>query len=315
MDYEVGNESVSRGGIRSGGGDDGGALPPEVQQPQTPAPQPEPQAEEKSFLDHLEELRWHLLRSVSAIFVFAIAAFASNKVVFGIVLLGPSRVDFLTYQWLCDLSQMLDSPLLCIDKLPFEIQNRTMTGQFSVHIMSSLAIGFVAAFPYAFWEVWRFIKPGLYQNEQQVSRGATFGVTVLFLAGIFFGYFIVTPLSVNFLSNYQVDPSIINEIDLTSYINTVVMITLACGIMFQLPMVVYFLSKVGLVTPVFMRTYRRHAIVIIMLVGAIITPPDVFSQILVAIPVFILYEVSIGISGRVQRQREKEALAFEKGQE
>ena len=255
------------------------------------------------------------MRSVGAIFVFAIAAFLANSFVFGTVLLGPSRLGFFTYQALCDISQMLDSPLLCIEKLPFTIQSRTMTGQFAVHITSSLAIGFACAFPYSFWEIWRFVKPGLHDNEQDVSRGATFGVTALFMLGIFFGYFVVTPLSVNFLSNYQVDPSIINEIDITSYINTVVAITLACGIMFQLPMVVFFLSKVGIVTPDILRTYRRHAIVIIVLIGAVITPPDVFSQVLVAIPVSLLYEASIIISRRVEKKRARELEAVLQGKQ
>lgn len=307
MDYEVGKDSVSRGKKPQGYA---GGLPPEPPQGHNDGQLPDghagdglPEDSEKSFLDHLEELRWHLMRSVGAIFVFATAAFVANEFVFGTVLLGPSRVSFLTYQALCEISQMLDSPLLCIDKLPFTIQSRTMTGQFAVHITSSLAIGFACAFPYSFWEIWRFVKPGLYDNEQQVSRGATLGVTSLFMLGIFFGYFVVTPLSVNFLSNYQVDPSIINEIDITSYINTVVAITLACGIMFQLPMVVFFLAKVGIVTPEIMRNYRRHAVVVIVLIGAVITPPDVFSQILVAIPVSILYEVSIVIAKRVEKQR------------
>ncbi len=307
MDYEVGSDSVSRGKNPNGRG----AVPPTpptttgeqlpAQQPEGPNPIDE--ESEKSFLDHLEELRWHLMRSVGAIFVFAFVAFIFPEIVFTIVFLGPSKTDFLTYQVLCEISQALDSPLLCIEKLPFTIQSRTMTGQFATHILTSIAIGFTFAFPYAFWEIWRFVKPGLYDNEREVSRGATFGVSFLFLMGIFFGYFIVTPLSVNFLSNYQVDPSIINEIDIASYINTVVAITLACGIMFQLPMVVYFLSKVGIVTPEIMRSYRRHAVVIIVLIGAVITPPDVFSQILVAIPVSVLYEISIIISKRVEKKR------------
>jgi sec-independent protein translocase protein TatC len=281
-----------------------------VQQgPAVPAPQAGGEADgaDKPFLEHLEELRWHLIRSVSAIFVFAAIGFMSSSIVFGVILLGPSRPDFLTYRLFCELAELLQSPMLCIDKLPFVIQNRSMMGQFSVHLTSSMAIGFVCAFPYAFWEIWRFVQPGLYPKERAVSRGATAGVTVLFLLGVFFGYFIVSPLSINFLSNYQIDPSILNEIDLTSYINTVVMITLACGIMFQLPMVVYFLAKVGIVTPALMRTYRRHAIVVIMLIGAIITPPDVFSQILVGIPVTILYEVSIIIAARIEKRRQAEA--------
>lgn len=258
-----------------------------------------------SFLDHLEQLRWHLIRSLAAIMIFAIAAFIAKDLVFHTLLLGPSRVDFITYQWLCQLSQLLDSPALCIEKLPFIIQSRKMTGQFSMHITSSFVLGIICAFPYAFWEIWRFVKPGLYPRERKAARGATFFVSLLFLTGVAFGYLIVTPISVNFLANYQLDPSILNEFDIISYISTVITLILACGILFQLPIVVFFLTKAGIVTPAFLRTYRRHAIVVILILGAMLTPPDPFSQLLIAIPLFGLYQVSILISQRVLKREEK----------
>lgn len=262
---------------------------------------------EMSFLDHLEELRWHLIRSLIAILVFSIAAFVSKDLVFHTIILGPSRTDFWTYEMLCKLSTLLNSEALCIDSLPFIIQSRQMTGQFSMHITSSFVIGIICAFPYAFWEVWRFIKPGLYPKERKAARGATFYVSFLFILGILFGYFIVTPISINFLSNYQIDASILNEFDIISYVTTETMLVLACGLLFQLPIIVFFLTKAGLVTPRLMRKYRKHAIIIILVLGAMITPPDPFSQVLIAIPLVGLYQISIFISTRVLK-REAQAL-------
>lgn len=266
-----------------------------------------PYDREMSFLDHLEELRWHIIRALAAIVVFAVLAFVNKHLVFHVIILGPSRPDFLTYQWLCQLGELIQSAALCIDELPFIIQNRTMTGQFTTHLTVSFVSGFIVAFPYVFWEIWRFVKPGLYPAEQKMTRGSTFFVSMLFALGVSFGYFLVAPLSVNFLAHYSVDPSVQNEIDLLSYISTVVMLTLACGLLFQLPMVVYVLSKGGLVTPVLMRTFRRHSFVVILVISAIITPSDVMSQFLVALPLFLLYEISIVISGRVLRSKLKRA--------
>jgi len=261
---------------------------------------------EMSFLDHLEELRWHLMRSIASILVFTIIAFVSKYYVFHVIIFGPARTDFITYRLLCRLGNYLQTSVLCIDSLPFTLQSRTMTGQFTMHITSSVVIGLICAFPYVFWEIWRFVKPGLYPKEQQISRYATFFVSFLFLSGVLFGYFIISPLSVNFLANYQIDETIKNDIDIVSYISTIIMIVLACGVMFQLPIIVYFLSKIGIVTPELMKNYFRHAVIIILLLSAIITPPDVFSQILVALPVTILYGFSILISAKVQRDLQKE---------
>ena len=261
-----------------------------------------------SFLDHLEELRWHLIRSIVSILVFAIIAFLAVDIVWDIVILGPSRPDFWTYRKLCEIGDRLGSNVLCVTELPFIIQSRQMTGQFTMHILSSLVIGLLCAFPYTFWEIWRFIKPGLYDTEKKVSRGATFFVTLLFSMGVLFGYFIVTPLAINFLANYQVASTIQNEFDIISYVTTVSTLVLTCGLMFQLPIVVFFLSKAGLVTPELMRTYRRHAIIIILLISAILTPPDVISQVLIAFPLVFLYQISIFISGVVIRRSKQREL-------
>lgn len=264
--------------------------------------------QEMSFLDHLEELRWHIIRAFLAIAVFAIAAFVAKGIVFGEVILGPSRTDFWTYQMLCRLADLIDTATLCITELPFIIQSRQMTGQFTMHITSSIVVGIVCAFPYAFWEIWRFVSPGLYINERQVARGAVFYVSLLFTIGVLFGYFVLTPLSINFLSNYQIDPSILNEFDIVSYVSTVTTLVLSCGLLFQLPMVVYFLTKVGLVTPELMKRYRRHGIVAIFFLGAMLTPPDPFSQVLIALPLIGLYQFSISICKRVYKKMEHEKL-------
>ncbi len=265
-----------------------------------------------SFLDHLEALRWHLLRSVAAILIFTVIAFLSKSIVFGIIILGPSKIDFLTYRVLCDIAMYLNVPALCIDELPFTIQSRQMTGQFSMHMTSSFVVGFIVAFPYVFWEVWRFISPGLYDQEKNAARGAVFFVSLLFFLGAAFGYYILSPLSINFLSNYRLDPSILNEFDITSYVTTLTMLVLASAIMFQLPVVIYFLSMSGLVTSGMLRTYRRHAIVVILVLAAVITPPDVISQLLIAMPILVLYEAGITIAKRLEKKRALKEAEYER---
>jgi sec-independent protein translocase protein TatC len=259
-----------------------------------------------SFLDHLEQLRWHLLRAISAVFVFTVLAFLNKGFVFGKMILGPSKVDFITYTTLCRVSEALSIPALCIDELPFIIQSRQMTGQFSMHMTSSLVVGLIAAFPYLFWEIWRFVSPGLHLQERNAARGAVFFVSLLFFLGAAFGYFVLAPLSINFLSNYQVDPSIMNEFDITSYISTLSMLVIASAIMFQLPVVIYFLSMSGLITAAWLRSYRRHAIVVILIISALITPPDIISQLLIAMPILVLYEIGINIAKKLEKKKAKE---------
>jgi len=261
---------------------------------------------EMGFLDHLEELRWHLVRSVAAIAVFSVAAFLAKDFIWQKVILGPIYPEFWTYVKLCDLADFLKTPILCLGEIPIEIQNRTITGQFTMHIKSSVIIGLVLGFPYTFWEVWRFVKPGLKNTEKTASRGIVIAVSFLFILGVSFGYFIVTPLSLNFLGNYSLVDSIKNDIDIASIMGLVATLALACGFMFQLPMVTYILSKAGIIGPKVMRRYRRHAIVVILIISAIITPPDVISQVLIALPLSLLYEVSIIISKRINKKLEQE---------
>lgn len=274
-----------------------------------PAPLDQEPEGEMSFLDHLEELRWHIIRSLIAIVVFAIVAFVSKDIIFGMIILGPSNADFWTFQTLCELSSAIGVDAFCIEELPFIIQSRQMTGQFMMHITSSFVVGLILAFPYAFWEIWRFVKPGLYPRERRAARGATFYVSILFALGVLFGYFVIAPISVYFLTNYQIDPSILNEIDIISYVGLVTTLVLACALLFQLPVLVFFLTKAGLVTPELMKQYRKHAIVAILILGAIVTPPDVFSQVLIAIPLILLYQISILISKRVLKRESTEELS------
>lgn len=264
---------------------------------------------EMSFIDHLEELRWHLIRSLIAIMALAIIAFVSVDFIFNTIIFGPAKPDFWTFKMLCQVGDLINSKAICVEEIPFKIQSRKMTGQFTMHITSSFVIGIIVAFPYVFWEFWRFISPGLHLNERKLSRGAVFFVTLLFATGVMFGYYIMSPLAVNFLANYQVSEIVYNEFDITSYVGTVSTLVLGSGILFQLPIVVYFLSKIGIVTPDLMRTYRKHAIVVILILGAMLTPPDPLSQLLISFPLFGLYELSILISRRVHRKRLKEELA------
>lgn len=261
---------------------------------------------EMSFLDHLEELRWHIIRSLIAIVVFAIAAFVAKDFVIGTVILGPSRTDFWTYQKLCELADLIGTPALCIDTLSFELVSRKMSSQFMTHVSVSFFAGLIVGFPYLFWEIWRFIKPGLRPQERKASRGATFSVTVLFSLGVLFGYFMIAPISVRFFSTYQVDPSLQNLFDLSSYISTVTMIVFGCGVLFQLPVIVYFLTKAGIVSSSLMKAYRKHAIIVILVLGAVFTPPDPFSQILIALPLMMLYQMSIVIAKRIERREARQ---------
>lgn len=262
---------------------------------------------EMTFLEHLEELRWHLVRSLMALLVFGLLAFVFKYFVFDIIVLGPSKSDFFTNKWLCQLGQkFLDSKKLCINSERLLLQNIHMTGQFMAHIKVSLIAGIVVAFPYIFYEFWLFIRPALHAKEQVLARGAVVAISLLFFLGVFFGYFVICPLSINFLTSYQVSDIAINDIKLMSYVSLVASICLAAGILFELPVIVYFFSKIGLITPAFLKKYRKHSLVVILILSAIITPPDVFSQVLVALPMLVLYEISIGISKRIVKRQEAE---------
>jgi sec-independent protein translocase protein TatC len=261
--------------------------------------------DEMSFLEHLEELRWHLIRSFIAIGVFSAIGFIYKSLLFDKIILGPTSDNFITNRLLCTLGRtVLKKDIICINSGTFPLQNIDITGQFLSHIKIALVAGLIAAFPYILYELWRFISPALYAREKKYAGWAVVAVTMLFFTGVVFGYFVICPLSVNFLINYKVSALVANDIKLMSYVSLVTGISFAAGLLFELPAVIYFLSKIGLVTPDFLKHYRKHAIVVILLIAAIITPPDVFSQILVSFPLFFLYEVSISISRRINRKRE-----------
>jgi sec-independent protein translocase protein TatC len=260
---------------------------------------------EMSFLEHLEVLRWHILRSMVAIVLFAIVAFIFKQIIFDVIIIAPKTPEFPTNRFLCMIGQELNIQRLCINSKPFQLQTVKMAEQFSMHIIVSLLAGVIISFPYIFWEFWSFISPAMYDKEKKTARGAVFYTSLLFMMGVAFGYYIISPLSVHFLGNYRVSDEVISNPTLRSYVQTITSVVLASGIVFELPILSYFLTKIGLVTPNFLKKYRRHSLVVILALSAIITPPDVFSQVMVALPLIILYEVGIGISRRIVREREE----------
>lgn len=264
--------------------------------------------EEMSFLDHLEDLRWHLVRSVVVVFSLAIVLFFFSDFVFGTVIFGPKHVDFLTYRAMCKFSYFIGAgESMCIRKIPFELINTELSGQFTSHMWISFVGGLILGFPYVLWEIWRFIKPALHEKERRNTTGFVFFASLLFITGVSFSYFIIVPLTINFLGSYQVSGDVANMIAMNSYISTLTTLTLATGLVFELPIVVYFLTKFGIMTPEFMRKYRRHALVVILIVAAVITPsPDISSQLLVAFPLYLLYEISIFVSGYVIKTQQKQ---------
>ena len=259
-----------------------------------------------SFLNHLEELRWHLIRSVLAIVILASIAFLAKDFIFNVLIFGPKQADFPTYKILCKIAQFIGfKDSFCFTELPFRIQSRTMGGQFSAHIWTSITAGFIVAFPYVLLEIWKFISPGLRLKERNSAKGFIFIASLLFFIGVLFGYYVVTPLSINFLGTYQVSGQVHNDFDLSSYISLVRASVIASGLIFELPILIYILTKVGVVTPNMLKKYRKISLVVVLILSAIITPPDIASQVIVSVPIIILYEISIFISRAVIRKQEK----------
>ncbi|RCW91482.1 twin-arginine translocase subunit TatC [Winogradskyella arenosi] len=263
--------------------------------------------DEMSFLDHLEDLRWHLVRATLSVVIAATVAFIFKRFIFDVIIFGPTHMTFPTYKGLCAMSQLLgmSDVTFCADKLPFIIQNRTVAGQFSAHIWTSIYAGFIIAFPYVLYQLWSFISPGLKASERKNSRGFIIVASILFFIGVLFGYYIITPLSLNFLANYEISDQIKNEFDVSSVIAIVRSSAIASGFVFELPIVIYFLTKVGLVTPQILKKYRKFALVIVLIISAVITPPDIASQVIVAIPILLLYQISIYISAIVVRKQNR----------
>lgn len=251
---------------------------------------------EMTFWEHLEELRWHFVRSLIAIIALMTLAFLNREFIFDQIILAPKEPEFITYRLLCRLGDLLSMPSLCIGNIHLKIININLSGQFLTHMYISFFVGLIAAAPYVIWEIWRFIKPALQPNEKKYARGAVGVISLLFLLGVVSGYYLIVPFTVNFFASYQVSISVENQITLSSYINTVVSLAFSMGVVFELPVFVYFLSRVGLLTSSFLKRNRKYMIIVILVIAAIITPPDVVSQILVSIPMFILYEISIFVS-------------------
>ncbi|HLN52451.1 MAG TPA: twin-arginine translocase subunit TatC [Lentimicrobium sp.] len=257
---------------------------------------------EMSFWDHLDALRGHLFRSAIAIVVFFIAAFINRTLIFDDIILAPKEPTFFTNRMLCQLGEWLKIEGMCLGDFKLDIVNLNLSGQFTTHMAISFFVALVLAIPYIIWEFWRFLKPALYEKERQHSKGAVLVMSLLFITGVLFSYFLIVPLTINFFGSYHVSASIANQISLASYISTFLSVTLWMGIIFELPVLVYFLAKIGIVTPAFLKKIRKYMIVVIITLAAIITPPDVISQILVSIPLFGLYELSIWIAGRTYKE-------------
>lgn len=250
-----------------------------------------------SFLDHLEELRWRLMRSAVAIILFAIVIWIYQKEIMENVFLIMIDPNFITFQLLCEYLNV------CIDKIPVNFQSMTLSGQFSYALMMSIMGGAVLAFPYIFYQLWSFVKPGLKFKERKMAKGIVFYVSILFFTGILFGYFIVAPLSVQFFGAFQITDKIKNDFTISSYMSTILSTVFYTGLFFLLPVVTYLLVKIGLFTPEFLVKYRKHAVVLILILAAIITPPDVISQIIVTIPIYLLFELSVLVAKRVAKNQ------------
>ena len=261
---------------------------------------------EMSFLDHLEDLRWHLIRSFLSVIVLASVAFLAKDFIFNVLIFGPKHSDFPTYKILCEIAQFIGfKDSFCFTELPFRIQSRTMGGQFSAHVWTSITAGFIIAFPYILHEMWKFISPGLKIKERSSAKGFILIASLLFFIGVLFGYYVVTPLSINFLGTYQVSGEVHNDFDLSSYISLVRASVIASGLIFELPILIYILTKIGVVSPEILKKYRKISLVIVLILSAIITPPDIASQVIVSVPIIVLYEISIYISKAVIRKQKR----------
>lgn len=250
-----------------------------------------------SFLSHLEELRWRLVKSAVAVLIFAIAIWFVQEYIMDYLFLVMLKSDFVTFRIFCNYLNV------CVDDAPVQMQSTTVSGQFSYALLMSLLGGVVVAFPYIAFQLWKFVEPGLKLNEKSNVKGMVFYITLLFLLGILFGYFIVAPLSVMFFGTFTMSPEIENNFTINSYMSLILSAIFYCGLFFLLPILTYFLTKIGLFGSDFLKKYRKHALVLILIISAIITPPDVFSQIVVTIPVYLLYEISIFIAKRIEKKR------------
>lgn len=265
---------------------------------------------EMSFLDHLEELRWLLVRSSAAIVIMGIVSYFFTDFIFSDLIFGPTDPSFITYRFFCEASHYLGfADSICITELNFIIQNTLMEGQVNIFVWVCITTGFILAFPYILWELWKFISPALYEKEKKNAKLFIFVASILFFLGVLFGYYVIVPMSVNFLATFSISSVVKNQFSIDSYVSMVKTSVIASGLFFELPVIIYFLTKLGLVTPSFLRKYRKYAIVIVLIIAAIVTPPDVVSQITVSIPMLLIYEGSIWISVFVEKNKKKDEQA------
>lgn len=267
-----------------------------------------------SFFEHIAELRKHILRAVSAIGIVGVVVFLNIESIFNTFILGPCRADFPTYRAMCGASHALGlGERMCFTPVPFDFVIIGIGDVIMRDIVVSFWLGFIGAFPFIFWEFWKFVSPGLLDAERKVARGVVGICSFLFILGVVFGFFVIAPFSINFLTGYTFERLGKASFSYDSYVTYLTMFTIPIGFIFEMPIVAYFLAKIGIIGAAFLRNYRRHALVVILIIAAIITPPDVVSQTLVTIPLYMLYELSIVVVTRVQRRRER-ALALEESQ-
>lgn len=261
-------------------------------------------AKDMTFLEHLEELRWTLVRSAIAVVVATLLVFIYIQDIFEGFIMAPARPDFVTYRFLCSMGHRMGmGEAFCVQDMAFRIQSNTMQGQFMMSFSIAFTLGLIAASPFVVWQLWRFVAPGLRPNERAAAQGTILYIILLFLLGAAFAYYVVAPMSIQFFATYSLSSIVENKPTLDSYVGILNSFLLWTGLAFELPVVMVFLARIGLVGSAFLRQYRKHALVVILIVAAIITPPDVVSQVLVTIPLVGLYEVSIALAARAERRR------------
>ncbi|AOM76974.1 twin-arginine translocase subunit TatC [Pedobacter steynii] len=270
---------------------------------------------EMSFFDHIDVLRKHLLRALAVVFVLTAGAFYFTDFIFNTIIMGPKNPNFWTYRMMCKLVEKFPAigSDFCITKIDAKIINTEMAGQFTLQLNSCVMVGIILGIPYLLFELWLFIKPALHENERKSASGFVAFASILFFLGILFGYYMICPLSINFLTNFTVSPEIQNTFTIDSYLSSVMTLTLGSGVIFQLPVIIYILSKLGVMTPAFMRASRRYSTVLILIVAAVVTPTaDPYTMMIVALPLFLLYELSIYISANIERKKNKELYGVAK---
>jgi len=250
-----------------------------------------------SFLQHLDELRWRLVRIAIAVICVGVVIWIFQEWIMNHLFLSLKDKDFISFKLMCKYLNV------CVEDTSVKMQSMTMSGQFNYAMTMCIMGGIIVSSPYIFYQIWAFVKPGLKQNELKAAKGLVFFVSLCFITGILFGYFVVAPLTVQFFSSFQISSSIENNFTISSYMGTVISTVFYTGLLFLLPIASFILAKIGLIDAAFLKKYRRHAIVVILILAAVITPPDILSQIIVSIPIIGLYEIGILVAKRVEKKR------------